>query len=153
MEYSSESTALFNPSIVPAREQDGLKAGSVRFVMSLRAVGEGHISSIVFRKGVIDKDCQVHLEPAADQVHRATVVKDRSFEKSIFKQKLIEMDVYDSEIQSILDELDKKFLMKDLFDAIERIKSASEPTLRLVIHGRGITTCRPTSRNATSSGK
>lgn len=131
MEYSSESTALFNPSIVPARDQDGLKAGSIRFIMSLRAVGEGHISSIVFRKGVIDKDCQVYLDPAAQQVQRASIVEDRSFEKHIFKQKLIEMDVYDNEIQSILDKLGEKFLMQDLFDAIERIKSASEPTLRL----------------------
>ena len=131
MEYSSESAALFNPSIVPARDQDGVKAGSVRFIMSLRAVGEGHISSIVFRKGVIDKDCQVHLEPAASQVQRASHVKDRSFKKNIFKQKLIEMDVYDHEIQSILDRLGENFLMHDLFDAIEWIKVSTEQTLKL----------------------
>jgi predicted GH43/DUF377 family glycosyl hydrolase len=131
MEYSSESAALFNPSIVPARDQDGVKAGSVRFIMSLRAVGEGHISSIVFRKGVIDKDCQVHLEPAASQVQRASHVKDRSFEKNIFKQKLIEMDAYDHEVQLILDRLGEKFLMHDLFDAIEWINTSTEQTLKL----------------------
>ena len=54
MEYAIEAAALFNPSIVPAPEQDGLPPGSTRFLMSLRATGEGHISSIVFRRGVID---------------------------------------------------------------------------------------------------
>ena len=48
MEYSVESAALFNPSMVPARNQSGLPEGSMRFAMSLRATGEGHVSSIVF---------------------------------------------------------------------------------------------------------
>ncbi|MHC4615737.1 MAG: glycoside hydrolase family 130 protein, partial [Planctomycetota bacterium] len=54
MEYSVESAALFNPSIVPAPDQSGVPAGSCRIVVSLRAVGEGHISSIEFRSGVVD---------------------------------------------------------------------------------------------------
>jgi hypothetical protein len=53
MEYAIESAALFNPSMVPAIDQAGLPSGSVRFLMSLRATGEGHVSSIVFRRGVI----------------------------------------------------------------------------------------------------
>jgi predicted GH43/DUF377 family glycosyl hydrolase len=54
-EYSIESAALFNPSIVPHPNQNGLKDGEKRFVMSLRATGEGHISSIVFRTGIVDR--------------------------------------------------------------------------------------------------
>ena len=53
-EYSYASAALMNPSIVPHPDQSGLKEGQLRFVMSLRAVGEGHISSIVFREGIVD---------------------------------------------------------------------------------------------------
>lgn len=53
-EYSFESAALFNPSIVPHPDQSGLTAGSRRVIISLRAVGEGHISSLTFRSGVID---------------------------------------------------------------------------------------------------
>ena len=53
MEYSLESAALFNPSLVWHPDQSGLPAGAKRFVVSLRAVGEGHISSITFRSGVI----------------------------------------------------------------------------------------------------
>jgi hypothetical protein len=59
MEYAIESAALFNPSMVPAIDQTGLPPRSVRFAMSLRATGEGHISSIVFRSGVIDETGQV----------------------------------------------------------------------------------------------
>jgi hypothetical protein len=55
MEYSIESAALFNPSIVLHPDQSHLKKGSLRFIMSLRATGEGHISSIVFRSGVLDR--------------------------------------------------------------------------------------------------
>jgi hypothetical protein len=55
-EYSIEAAALGNPSIVAAPDQSGLAAGARRFVMSLRAIGEGHISSIEFRTGVIGAD-------------------------------------------------------------------------------------------------
>lgn len=55
-EYSIEAAALFNPSIVAHPDQSGLAAGELRFVMSARAVGEGHISSIEFRTGVISGD-------------------------------------------------------------------------------------------------
>lgn len=62
MEYSIESAALFNPSIVPHPDQSGIPEGSLRFIMSLRATGEGHISSIVFRSGVIGNDGSVVLD-------------------------------------------------------------------------------------------
>ncbi|HWQ09409.1 MAG TPA: hypothetical protein VN436_09890, partial [Holophaga sp.] len=52
-EYALESAALFNPSIVPHPDQEGVPKGGIRFVMSLRATGEGHISSIEFRTGLI----------------------------------------------------------------------------------------------------
>src|SRR6476469_1697258 len=59
MEYAIESAALFNPSMVPAIDQTDLPSGSVRFVMSLRATGEGHLSSIVFRRGIVDANGRV----------------------------------------------------------------------------------------------
>lgn len=62
-EYSIEGAALFNPSMSPHHDQSGLEPGSTRFVMTLRAVGEGHISSIELRTGVIDAEDQVHLDP------------------------------------------------------------------------------------------
>lgn len=60
-EYSIDSAALFNPSMVPHPDQSNLKKGSLRFIMSMRATGEGHLSSIKFREGVIDSKSNVHL--------------------------------------------------------------------------------------------
>ena len=61
-EYSVQSAALFNPSIVAHPDQNGLEEGEKRFVLSLRAVGEGHISSIEFRSGIVDKDGTIKLD-------------------------------------------------------------------------------------------
>jgi predicted GH43/DUF377 family glycosyl hydrolase len=64
-EYSFEASALFNPSIVPHPDQSGVPDGSLRFVLSLRAVGEGHISSLTFRSGSIALDGTVRVDPTA----------------------------------------------------------------------------------------
>jgi predicted GH43/DUF377 family glycosyl hydrolase len=64
-EYSFEAAALFNPSIVAHPDQSGVPAGSVRFILSVRAVGEGHISSLTFRSGFIAADGTVTIDPAA----------------------------------------------------------------------------------------
>ena len=61
-EYSFQAAALFNPSIVPHPDQSNLNKGEQRFVISLRATGEGHISSIIFKTGIIDKDGSVLLD-------------------------------------------------------------------------------------------
>ena len=60
-EYSIESAALFNPSIVPHPDQNGLAEGELKFIMSLRATGEGHVSSIEFREGIITKDGDIKI--------------------------------------------------------------------------------------------
>jgi predicted GH43/DUF377 family glycosyl hydrolase len=62
-EYSFEASALFNPSIVPHPDQSGTAAGSIRFVLSLRAVGEGHVSSLTFRAGTIAADGGIAVDP------------------------------------------------------------------------------------------
>lgn len=62
MEYSIEAAALFNPSIVPHPDQTGMEDGSARFILSLRAAGEGHISSIEFMSGEVDARGQLKLE-------------------------------------------------------------------------------------------
>lgn len=62
-EYSFEASALFNPSIVPHPDQSGIPDGSLRFILSLRAVGEGHVSSLTFRAGTIGADCSIRVDP------------------------------------------------------------------------------------------
>lgn len=61
-EYSIQSAALFNPSMVPHPDQSGLEKGQKRFIISLRAVGEGHISSIEFREGIVDENGKLTLD-------------------------------------------------------------------------------------------
>ena len=99
MEYSVESAALFNPSMVPARNQSGLPEGSTRFAMSLRATGEGHVSSIVFLRGLIDKDCNISvderspflrplkgtIQPRRHEVWRQTLIAAGALSKSASK--------------------------------------------------------------------
>ena len=64
-EYSFEASALFNPSIVPHPDQSGIPKGSLRFILSLRAVGEGHVSSLTFRTGTVAADGSITVDPTA----------------------------------------------------------------------------------------
>ena len=63
MEYSIASAALFNPSIVAHRNQWKLPEGAVRFILSFRATGEGHVSCVMFRTGIITADHNIHMDP------------------------------------------------------------------------------------------
>ena len=64
-EYSFEASALFNPSIVPHLDQSEAPIGGLRFILSLRAVGEGHVSSLTFRAGTIAADGSVTVDSTA----------------------------------------------------------------------------------------
>jgi predicted GH43/DUF377 family glycosyl hydrolase len=75
-EYSFEAAALFNPSLVTHLDQSGVPAGSRRFIVSLRAVGEGHVSSLTFRSGLIAADGTVTIDPTA-RLASIPNVKDR----------------------------------------------------------------------------
>ena len=77
MEYSVESAALFNPSIVPAPNQDDLPPGALRIILSLRATGEGHVSSIVFRTGMIMADGTLAFDPPSPYMHRVKPVPNQ----------------------------------------------------------------------------
>ena len=123
-EYSLESVALFNPCIVPHADQDGVKPGSLRFVMSLRACGEGHISSIAFRTGVVDAAGDVALDPVPPHAITEKPVEDKLYNKHPFLLKLIEMGAYNQMADLILAELDDRFTLNDLQAAIEEHSGA-----------------------------
>lgn len=85
-EYSYAAAALMNPSVVPHPDQSGLRQGSVRILMSLRAVGEGHISSIAFREGIVspNRDFELMPEPPfATAANSAAINHARSDEAPI----------------------------------------------------------------------
>jgi hypothetical protein len=79
-EYSLESAALFNPSIVLHPDQAGLPPGAVRFILSLRATGEGHISSITFRTGIIDSHNRIEVMGAAGFLTEPRQIPDPAYE-------------------------------------------------------------------------
>ncbi len=119
MEYAFESAALFNPSIVPDRDQPNLPEGSLDFVMSLRAVGEGHISSITFRRGTIDAEGDISINPSTLQVRTLKRLKNQRFNKSDFKKNLEGMSVTDELVDVIISSLPDQFTSLMLEQKIE----------------------------------
>jgi predicted GH43/DUF377 family glycosyl hydrolase len=121
-EYSLESAALFNPSIVPHPDQTGLEKGSSRFIMSLRACGEGHISSIEFRTGIVDRACHLLLDPLTRFALTARARDDTRYHKGIYSLKLREMAAHQQWTDPVLAQLHDEFTMNDLKTAIERCR-------------------------------
>ena len=120
-EYSLESAALFNPSIVAHPDQGGLPPGALRFVMSLRATGEGHISSIEFRGGVLSANDDIAIDPYDRYVSTPEVVSDPLYEKELFRRKLREMG-FDNSTKDIVDRLPDPFALHQLNASIEAFK-------------------------------
>lgn len=86
-EYSIEAAALFNPSIVMHPDQSGLNEGEQRFVMSLRATGEGHLSSIEFREGLIKND-EIILPTTSKFCELPRRIENKKFQKSFVKERI-----------------------------------------------------------------
>lgn len=93
-EYSIESAAFFNPSIVEDPDQTGLEYGQKRVILSFRATGEGHISSIVFRGGILDRENNLQLIPTTSLIDKADKIKNYIYNKDAFRQKLCELHGY-----------------------------------------------------------
>ena len=113
-EYSVESAALFNPSIVPHPDQSGLPEGALRFILSLRATGEGHISSITFRTGTISDRGDVALTPPVPFVMGPERRPDVAYAKGLFANKLIGAGVQNDFCRRVLDKLHEDFTLKQL---------------------------------------
>lgn len=121
-EYALECAALFNPSIVAHPDQSELPDGTLRFIMSLRATGEGHISSITFRMGVIDKDCNVTIMDPTRFVATPVTIENSTFDKLLFTQKLFEMGLLNGFSESILQKLEDNFSLNELTQALESVR-------------------------------
>ena len=113
-EYSLESAALFNPSIVPHPDQTGLPCGALRFVLSLRATGEGHISSITFRTGIIHSDRRIEVLPAADFLTEPRQIPNPLYEKALFERKLSELGLNGEFTRRVMNRLGESFALEDL---------------------------------------
>jgi predicted GH43/DUF377 family glycosyl hydrolase len=114
MEYSIESAALFNPSIVKHPNQKGLQKGQLRFIMSLRATGEGHISSIVFRSGIMEPNGTLLLDNVSEFVETPQILQDPFYDSHLFRLKLEDMNAWDETSCQIFDHLPDVFTYDEL---------------------------------------
>ncbi len=119
-EYALEAAALFNPSIVAHPDQSGVAAGALRFIMSLRATGEGHISSIEFRTGTVGEDGGVVLEEPSRFVSAPTLNPNPTYFKKDFLPKLAEMGFKNDWSARVMEGLQETFTLSDLEDQISR---------------------------------
>jgi predicted GH43/DUF377 family glycosyl hydrolase len=115
MEYALESSALFNPSIVEDFDQSDLEVGEKRVILSFRATGEGHISSIIFRRAILDKNNDLHIMKIGENIEKPKIRKTL-FNKERIVTKLAEMtssSEYSIELMKDLPEMFEYSALKD----------------------------------------
>lgn len=130
-EYSAESAALFNPSILAHPDQTGLAKGSLRFLLSLRSTGEGHVSSISFRSGVIDARGGIAVDPASRFLAEPELIENPTYHKAIFVRKVSEMGLAGERVERVMGRLGDFF-------SLEELKRALQAVLREGVPGRNI---------------
>lgn len=108
-EYSIESAAFFNPSIVEDPDQGELEDGQRRVIISFRAVGEGHISSITFRRALIDKDNNITVIPAGNYIDEAEIIRNAVYNKKLFFEKAVTTQINIDVLREVESELDHHF--------------------------------------------
>jgi predicted GH43/DUF377 family glycosyl hydrolase len=129
-EYSLEAAALFNPSIVPHPDQSKVPTGSLRFVLSLRATGEGHISSIVFRTGMLDASAHITIDAASRYSLEPALVPHAAYEKHVFERKLDALGREDGFSRQVLKTLGKLFTLDELRASVSlALKQLRTPNL------------------------
>jgi predicted GH43/DUF377 family glycosyl hydrolase len=122
-EYSVEAAALFNPSIVSHPDQQGVDKGSLRFVMSFRATGEGHISSIEFRSGTVDENNDIYFDAVSQYVATPEIHTDPVYYRQHFRRKLEEMGTRERIINILLEGLGETFTLDELQLQIKNLRS------------------------------
>jgi predicted GH43/DUF377 family glycosyl hydrolase len=126
-EYAVEAAALFNPSIVLAPDQRGVPRGAKRFVMSLRAVGEGHLSSIEFRTGVLEADGGMILAATSSNLVTGRRTPPTEFDKAHFSAKLTELGALNELSTSVLSRLRAKFSIDELEASLAALEANGQP--------------------------
>lgn len=138
MEYAVEAAALFNPSMVPHPDQSGLEPDQLRAIISFRATGEGHVSSIEFRQAIIEADGLVRMQPVNRFVATPEVHKDLLYDRHLFHLRLLAISgapphPEDADVQSemtehiingVLDQLGDWFTFSELTAAVEEYRQS-----------------------------
>lgn len=121
-EYSLEAAALFNPSIVPHPDQSGVGADSVRFVLSLRATGERHLSSLVFREGEIGPSGEVRMYSPSPYVYEGEREENPIFNALLFREKLVEIGAWNDVSKAVMTDFGGEFSQHEFEVAIEQFQ-------------------------------
>lgn len=119
-EYALESAALFNPSIVLHPDQSNLPSGKVRFLLSLRGTGEGHISSVGFRSGELDSEGEIVLDPVSRFAVEPRRVTNPVYEKKLFGKKLFELGLASPFSRRVCEHLGEHFTLEELRNSLTR---------------------------------
>lgn len=125
-EYSIESAAFFNPSIIEDPDQSDLVEGERRLIISFRAVGEGHISSIVFRRALLKNNNDIEVMPAGRYVDEAEIVKNNIYRKEFFLEKAEDARISKKTLALAHQHLPEKFDYKELKNIVDQLVADSE---------------------------
>jgi predicted GH43/DUF377 family glycosyl hydrolase len=120
-EYALEAAALFNPSMVWHPDQSGVAPGRRRFILSLRATGEGHISSVVFRSGTAGPDGHIEIDTPAQHVVAPEPVPDSLYHRPLFARKLKELGWWNGYATDALDGMNEWFTIDELHESLARL--------------------------------
>lgn len=120
-EYALESAALFNPSMVWAPDQSNVAKGSRRFNISLRATGEGHISSLCFRSGIISPNGEISIDETASFVTAPNVLADTKYDKASFERSMLELNINDGLPEAVFPNLPDEFTLGDLESTVATV--------------------------------
>ncbi|HEX5169683.1 MAG TPA: glycoside hydrolase family 130 protein [Cyclobacteriaceae bacterium] len=126
MEYSIESAAFFNPSMVEDLDQLYLEKGEKRVILSFRATGEGHISSIVFRRGLLDINNDLQVMKVGDHIDMAEITHKKLYDKERFVKKLEEMRIPKKYSTTIMEGLPERFEYYVLKNAVAKVLDDSD---------------------------
>lgn len=142
MEYSIESAALFNPSVVFAADQTDLPAGHSRVILSFRATGEGHVSSLQFRSGVLTEQNDLIVDAACPHLETPKLARNMFYQRELFGMQLIEMHMPQEAhapdlppflarndiISDLLDEVNETFTLEELQKAMLTVRNSAGHT-------------------------
>ena len=137
MEYSIEAAAFFNPSIMEDPDQSEMGPGEKRVIISFRATGEGHISSVVFRSGIIDRKNKITIEPTGKMLESPEHIKNHTYHKTSFSRKLVEMqDCNSAAYPVMMDKLTDTFTYEELNRYVEETRKlvANDPKSLILLN-------------------
>ncbi len=126
-EYSAESAALFNPSIIAHPDQSKLPPGSLRFLMTLRSTGEGHISSISFRSGVLDAKNKIQMDAPSRFLCEPELIENPTYNKELFWKKLSDMGLVNDWSRNAMQGLGGQFSLTELRLSLQSTLNRTSP--------------------------